>query len=278
MSLEGLRVISLESRRTVEIELLIRKQGGEAFVAPSVRERALSENANAFRLLDHIEAGRFDLFILTTGVGLTFWKDVIASRFAPERAEQALRSVKLLVRGPKPTAVLRASGIVPEVSVPEPNTWREIVEVLAKRPERKLALQEYGRPNAEFVAALQALGAEVETFALYRWELPEDTSPLRAAVHRLATREADLILFTSSIQLEHLLQIATEEGLDEPVRSALREHVAIASIGPIMSEALAENGLVPDIVPESPKMGPLVYAAAEKGQESLRKKRATIAR
>jgi uroporphyrinogen-III synthase len=278
MSLEGLRVISLESRRAAEIELLIRKQGGEAFVAPSVRERALSDNADAFRMLEHIEAGRFDLLILTTGVGLSFWKDVIGSRFPPERAERALRSLNLLVRGPKPAAVLRASAIVPTVAVPEPNTWREVVETVAKRPERKLALQEYGRPNAEFVEALRALGASVETFALYRWELPEDIGPLRAAVDRLAKRQADIILFTSSIQLEHLFQIAEEENLAEQVRSAMREHIAIASIGPIMDKALADYDFVPDIVPSSPKMGPLVYAAATEGHAALQKKRARFAR
>ncbi len=270
MSLEGLQILSLESRRAAEIEQLIRKQGGDPFVAPSVRERALSDHADAFRLLEHMEAGQIEMLILTTGVGLTFWKEIVG-----ERADPALRSVKLLVRGPKPTAVLRASGIVPTVSVPEPNTWHEVVAVLAKRPERKLAIQEYGRPNAEFVKALEALGANVETFALYKWELPEDTQPLREAVHRLANRQADLILFTSSIQLEHLLQIADEQKLRDHVLSALREHVVIASIGPIMSEALAEHGLVPDITPVSPKMGPLVYAAAENAQAAMQQKRRT---
>ncbi len=113
----------------------------------------------------------------------------------------------------------------------------------------------------------------METFALYKWELPENTEPLREAVRRLAERQADVILFTSSIQLEHLVQIAEEEKLREQVLSALREHVAIASIGPIMSESLAEHGLEPDIAPISPKMGPLVYAAAENSRDIIHRKR-----
>lgn len=274
MSFDGLRVLSLESRRSAEIELLIRKQGGQPFVAPSVRERALADNADAFRLLDGIEANRFDLLILMTGVGVTFWKDVIATRFAPERAEEALRKIKLLVRGPKPTAVLRSSGIVPTVTVPEPNTWREIVRVVEARPERALAIQEYGKPNPEFVSALQALGASVETFALYRWELPEDLTPLREAVKLLSQRQVDAALFTSSIQVEHLFEVAREQRLEASVRTALQEHVAIASVGPIMSEALEELGLSPDIIPDSPKMGPLVYAAAEHSAAIIRRKRA----
>jgi uroporphyrinogen-III synthase len=273
MPFAGLRILSLESRRAAEIEVLIRKQGGDPFVAPSVKERALEDHADAFRLLEKIEQGAFEMLILMTGVGLAFWRDVIGTRYSVERADDALRRLKLLARGPKPSAVLRASGIVPDVTIPEPNTWREIVHALAGRKERRLALQEYGRPNNEFVIALQKLGAQVETFALYRWELPEDIGPLHEAVRRLARREVDTVLFTSSIQLEHLFAIARQDDLQEEVRQALREHVAIASIGPIMNEAVAAEQLEPDIVPASPKMGALVHAAAEQSAEVLRKKR-----
>ncbi len=273
MSFEGLRVLSLESRRAAEIELLIRKQGGEPFVAPSVKERALADHSDAFRLLERMESGGIEMLILMTGVGLAFWRDVVADRYDVRRADEALRRVKLLARGPKPAAVLRSSGITPDITIPEPNTWREIVQALAVRPERRLGVQEYGRPNQQFVDALHALGAEVETFALYRWELPDDVDPLREAVRRLANREADVILFTSSIQLEHLFSVAAESGLTDEVQRALTEQVAMASIGPIMNEALAERGLRPDIVPSSPKMGPLVYAAAEQAGEAIQKKR-----
>ncbi len=266
-------MLSLESRRATEIELLIRKQGGEPFVAPSVKERALADHSDAFRLLERMESSGVDMLILMTGVGLAFWRDVVAERYEMSRADDALRRVKLLARGPKPSAVLRGSGIIPAVTIPEPNTWREIVQALAGRRERKLAVQEYGRPNQQFVDALEALGAEVETFALYRWELPDEVGPLREAVRRLAQREADVILFTSSIQLEHLFFIAAEDNLMDEVQRALMERVAIASIGPIMNEALAEHGLAPDIVPSSPKMGPLVYAAAEQSGKAIQKKR-----
>jgi uroporphyrinogen-III synthase len=208
-----------------------------------------------------------------TGVGLSFWRDVIISSFGAERADAALRNVKLLARGPKPTAVLRASKITPDVTIPEPNTWREIVQAVAMRRERRLAVQEYGRPNPQFVKELESLGAHVETFALYRWELPEDQAPLREAVLRLAQRNVDTVLFTSGVQIQHLFAIAEDQGLAREVQSALEEYVVIASIGPIMNEALEERGLYPDIVPSSPKMGPLVYAAAEQSADVIRRKR-----
>ena len=51
MPFAGLRVLSLESRRAKEIEVLIRKEGGDPFVAPSVQERALEDNGEAMRFL-----------------------------------------------------------------------------------------------------------------------------------------------------------------------------------------------------------------------------------
>lgn len=273
MSFAGSRVLSLESRRAAEIQTLIEKQGGEATVAPSVKERALDDHTDAFRLLQGLERGDFDMLVLMTGVGLAFWRDVVGARYPIARADDALRRVKLVARGPKPSAVLRPLGINPDITIPEPNTWREIVHALEHRPERRVAIQEYGKPNPEFVDALRALGIHVDTFALYRWEMPDDLAPLQSAVRGLAAGQFDVVLFTSSIQLEHLLEIANAQGVQEPVLNTLRNNAAIASIGPIMTATLAEHGLTPDIVPSSPKMGVLVRAAADECEAVLSTKR-----
>jgi len=147
--------------------------------------------------------------------------------------------------------------------VPEPNTWKEIVEAVAGRPERRIAVQEYGRPNPELNAALERLGATVTTVAIYRWELPDDREPLREAARRLANREFDVVLFTSSIQLDHLLAIAQDLDVEAQVRAALARHVVIASVGPVMTATLESYGFPVDIVPAHPKLGALVKAAAE---------------
>lgn len=273
MSFDGLRVLSLESRRAVEIEVLIRKQEGDPFVAPSVKERSIEDHGDAFRLLEGIEQKAFDLLILMTGVGLAFWRDQVGNRYSLGRADEALRSIKLLSRGPKPSALLRSVGLTPDITIPEPNTWREVVESIRSRTERRLAIQEYGRPNREFSTALEDIGASVSCFALYRWELPEDLGPLREAVERLRSRQVDVVLFTSSVQLEHLIEVAQSEGARKEVLDALRSGIVIASIGPIMNEALKELGLTAEIVPSSPKMGALVKAAADQSAALVSSKR-----
>src|SRR5438552_2445622 len=181
MPFAGLRVLSLESRRAKEMEALIRREGGDPFVAPSVQERSLDESGEAIRFLERLEAGEFDLVVCMTGTGLAFLRDQVAVHSSVARLGAALHRVIVVSRGPKPLPVLRELGARAQIVVPEPNTWKEIVEAVAARPERRIAVQEYGRPNLEMSAALEKLGASVTPIVLYRWEIPGDVEPLKAA-------------------------------------------------------------------------------------------------
>ena len=155
----------------------------------------------------------------------------------------ALRKGTVLARGPKPLPVLRELGVKADILVPEPNTWREIVGAIATRPERRILVQEYGRSNAELTAALEGMGARVTPLVVYQWALPEDCEPLREAARQLAGRAFDVVMFTSSIQLEHLLKIAREQGVEGQAIDALRHYTAVASVGPVMSDSLRAAGL-----------------------------------
>jgi uroporphyrinogen-III synthase len=269
----GMRVLSLESRRADQMEQMIRHHGGEPFVAPSVKEIPFQDHHKVYAWAEELFNGKFDLMILMTGTGLAFLRDILAERYPPERFAEALRSTTLLSRGPKPAVTLREMGITPQIIVPEPNTWHEIVQAVAARTERRIALQEYGQAVPQLVDALNQLGAQVTTIAIYRWALPDDLSPLQEAVRRIAERECDVVLFTTSIQLTHLLQVAASMGREPEVRSALAGYIAIGSIGPVMDAALADYGLAPDIVPAHPNMPVLVRTAAENAASALTHKR-----
>ena len=272
MSFAGMNVLSLESRRSAGIAELIRKQGGEPVLAPSMREAPLERNEAAFQFAERLFAGEFDMMILLTGVGTRLLHRALSTRYPPERFPEALRRITVVARGPKPAAVLRELDVPVSVAVPEPNTWRELLAAIRVRPERRIAVQEYGRPNAELLAALRQRGAKVTSVSVYQWDLPEDTEPLRSAARRLAAGELHVALFTTSIQIEHLLRIAAEAGLEAAVLSALRNMV-VASIGPTTSEALREAGVHPDLEPTHPKMGFLVQETAQRAPEILRAKK-----
>ncbi len=272
MGFEGLRVIAFESRRANEMGELIRRQGGEPFVAPSMRELPLEQNPEALRFGERLFRGEFDMVVFLTGVGTRALADTLATRWPREQFAEALRAVTVVARGPKPAAALRELNVPITISVPEPNTWRELLASTEGRPERRIAVQEYGRSNGELLEALRARGAEVTPVRVYRWDLPEDTRPLREAVRRIAASEADAVLFTTSVQVEHLFRIAAEEGNERGFRNGLRT-MLIASIGPTTSEALEESELHADLMPSHPKMGILVKEAAEQWKPILARKR-----
>jgi uroporphyrinogen-III synthase len=269
-------VLSLESRRADAMEQLIRRHGGEPFVAPSVKEIPFEQHAEAFRWAERLVAGEFDLIVLMTGTGLAFLRDIVAERVSPESFAASLRRIAIVSRGPKPVAVLREMGVSAATVVPEPNTWREIVPAVAARPERRVTIQEYGRANPGLVAAIEHLGATVTPISIYRWALPDDQGPLREAVRRIAARECDVVLFTTSIQLTHLLEVAEAMGRAAEVRQALARDLVVGSVGPVMDAALADAGLTPDVVPAHPKMAVLVRAAAEQAAAVLARKRENL--
>jgi uroporphyrinogen-III synthase len=272
MPFDGLRVLSLESRRAPEIERLIRAQRGEPLVAPSMRELPLEDNPQAFAFAERLFRGDFDMMILLTGVGTRLLSQAIETRWPAGAFAEALRRLTVVARGSKPMAVLREWNVPVTVAVPEPNTWREILAAIEGRPERRIAVQEYGRPSTELLDGLRSRGAEAAGVPVYQWDLPEDLAPLREAVRRLAAGHFDVALFTTSIQVSHLFRIANQLGIEEAVRRALGR-MAIASVGPSTSEMLAEFGLKADIEPSHPKMGFLVNETAARAAGILESKR-----
>jgi len=277
VSFDGLKVLSLESRRAVEMARLIETYGGRVISAPSMREVPLAETDDILFFARGLIAGQFDLVVFLTGVGVRALLQVLTEAQLAEAFLHALRRVKVAVRGPKPAAVLREWKVPIAVSAPEPCTWRELLKVLVDSYDNihslRIVVQEYGVSNPDFLSALRERGAMVKEVAVYRWELPEDTAPLRTAVANLVSRQIDVALFTTGVQAIHLFRVAEEMGQQERLRSALKD-VVIASIGPATSETLQNLGVAVDLETTHPKMGVLVKEAAESAPVLASHKRA----
>lgn len=281
---DGLRVLSLESRRAQEMARLIANHGGRPMIAPSMREVPLESNTAALEFAGWLMDGRLDIVIFLTGVGTRALTRVVETAYPRQKFIEALRRVTVVARGPKPAAALREMEVPVSLLVPEPNTWRELLRALDEQEEingseerlpvrnRRVAVQEYGISNRELLAGLEQRGASVMSVPVYEWTLPEDTGPLRAAVAALCASEIDVAMFTSSAQANHLLQVATELSMHQQVLGALRRTV-VASIGPVTSEALEQHGIHVDITPTHPKMGFLVKETAEQSGPLIRARR-----
>lgn len=274
---ENRRVLSLESRRSREMGVLIANHGGQGTVVPSNREVPSGPNAEESAFAQRLVQGQFQVVIFMTGVGTRALAQAIEPTCPREQLVAALSRLAVVARGPKPIAVLREFGVPITLTVPEPNTWREILQALDQNAAAiplkgaRVAVQEHGVPSSELYVGLSERGAEVFPVPVYKWAPPEDMEPLREAVRALARGNFDVVLFTSSVQVHHLFRFADEMSQHQQVAGGLRRAV-VASIGPVTSETLREYGISPDLEPSHPKMGFLVKEAAERSADLLQSK------
>jgi uroporphyrinogen-III synthase len=274
----GLRVLSLESRRSREMAQLITNHGGRATVAPSTREVPSGPNSEEAAFAAGLAKGEFQMVIFMTGVGTRALAQAIEPLCPREQWVAGLSRTAVVARGPKPVNVLREFGVPIALTVPEPNTWREILQTLdqnaATLPLKgaRVAVQEHGVPSPELYAGLSQRGALVFAIPVYKWAPPEDEGPLRQEIAELARGEFDVVLFTSSVQAHHLFRFADEMKMRDEVLQALRRTV-VGSIGPVTSETLREFGIGADLEPSHPKMGFLVKETAEQSAQLLERKK-----
>src|SRR5213593_2710972 len=236
-ALNGLRVVSFESRRSAEMAELIRNYGGEPIQAPSMREVSLTDQREALAFGETLLAGDWDALILLTGIGTRMLIATLATRWPKDEVVKALGRLTLVCRGPKPIAALKEVGLAPALAVPEPNTWRDLLSELdLKLPVagKRVAVQEYGARNEDLLAGLRQRSAH---------------------------------------QADNLFRVAAEMGRADALRDALRGRTVVVSIGPITTEALQGHGIQPDLHPEHPKMGHLLIAVAREADNLLRRKR-----
>jgi uroporphyrinogen decarboxylase len=279
-----LRVAAFESRLAEQMASLIARHGGEPFSAPALREVPLEENVAALEFAQRLFNGEVDAVIFLTGVGTRALTRIVTqsdrlrsseTRFTREQWTQALRQVTTIARGPKPVAALRELGLTPTFTIPEPNTWREILAAVdSDIPLRgkRVAVQEYGASNPQLLDGLRQRGAEVLAVPVYQWALPEDIEPLRRVIQKMTAGEIEVALFTSAQQFRHLMQVAAQEGLESPLREAFRR-IVIGSIGPTCTEAIQELGFTVDYEPDRPKMADLVREVLRRAEYLLDKKR-----
>jgi uroporphyrinogen-III synthase len=264
-----LRVLSLESRRADEMRSLIERHGGIPTIAPSMREIPLEENPAALAFGEQLIEGKIDVVVFLTGVGATALMEALTTRWTQTQILEALKRCTIIVRGPKPVAVLNNWGLRIDHRAPEPNTWHELLQTIVTRvplANKTIAIQEYGKPSDDLYRELQQGGATVQAVPVYRWALPHDTQPIRAAVQQTIEGCFDLILFTSAQQLHNILSIADETGSGPQWLKAANRCV-ISSIGPTSTETLVAAGLGVDVQPSHPKMGPLVRESLQAAPE-----------
>jgi uroporphyrinogen-III synthase len=240
-----------------------------------MREMPIERNKDVIDFAYRVMTGEVGAVIFLTGVGFKHFLTSVEKHLDKQRLLNSLSDIVTIARGPKPVVAMREVGLQPTFRAPEPNTWREVLQLIDQQvpvANMTVGLQEYGVTNHSLIAGLEARGARVVNVRVYQWDFPEDTIPLRLNIEAMCAGERDLLLFTSAHQAVNMLRMAKELGCEEQLRSSLNRMV-VASIGPTTTEMLQHLNLPVDIEATPNKMGHLVQAAAEKCHRILKAKR-----
>jgi uroporphyrinogen-III synthase len=256
--MQGRKIGILESRLGRELAELVARRGGVPVHAPALSEVPDLDAGAISSLLSSLEAKPAKLFIFQTGVGTKALFAATDSLSLTERLLEHLKSGIVAVRGPKPTAALRARKVRIDCSAGDPFTTRELLLEIANVDLKgeTVVVQRHGSANLELDRALEARGAQVTEIPVYRWSLPADTAPLSALVAALRRGELDALAVTNAEQIRNLFLVSKDA---KQLREDLNR-ILVASIGPVASAALRDAGVKIGLEASPPKLGALLSA------------------
>jgi uroporphyrinogen-III synthase len=255
------RVALLEARMSRELARLVEKHGGEPHCVPAVQECGQEIDPDRARqLITGLAQGDYEITVFMTGVAVSLLFETAERLQMRPDLVTGLRRVTTVCRGPKPTAALRGFGVVPTLTAREAFTSAEVLDALAsvELKGRRVLLFHYGERSDALAETLLACDAVLEEQWLYRWRLPEDTAELERLVSDIICGKVDALAITCQVQFRHLFRVAERLSLDEELVRALNEQVVVAVVGPTCHAIMQAHGVDVDVMPEHPKMGPLI--------------------
>jgi uroporphyrinogen-III synthase len=257
--LAGRRIALPETRELDRLARMLEGEGAETLRCPLV---AIKDTPDPLLVQEWLRRFPFDDLILYTGEGVRRLHGV-ACRFEIETGFLAgLRMARKITRGPKPERALRELGLKSDLRAETPTTEGLIATLSALELRgRRVGVQLYpGAPEARFSGFLRDMGAQPDTVLPYVYASAAEEQRVVALIDRMAGGGIDVIAFTSSPQVERLLEVAKATQREETLQTALQA-TAIAAVGPVVAGDLQRRGFNVAITPDhSYFMKPLVTA------------------
>ncbi len=255
-------VALLESRMSLELARLVEKHGGEPLSVPAMRECPEQSTETACRLVEELCSDRHEIVVFMTGVAVSLLFETAEQLGRRSELMATLKRLTTVARGPKPTAALRGFGVAPTLTAREPFTSAELIDALSglELAGRRVIVLHYGERSHTLAETLLARGVELEELYLYRWAPVEKTERLEELVAQMVRGEVDALAITCQVQFRHLYRCAEKIGLARDLVVALNEDLVVGAVGPTCEAALRAHGVRAHVVPENPKMGPLIVA------------------
>jgi uroporphyrinogen-III synthase len=262
--LANLTILVPESRELDLFARMLEGEGARTVRCPMVTILDLEDTEPVEAWLKRLIAASFDDLVLLTGEGFRRLMGVAERAGIKADAIDAVGRLRTIIRGPKPARALRENGLTPGISAEAPTTDGVIATLRTLDLKgHRVGVQLYpGNPNEPLLDALRAVGATVDTVVPYRYASDSETEAVASAIRELAAGGIDFIAFTSTPQIDRLVKVADERGLQAELKAGLsRTRIAVA--GPVVGHVLEGMGFAISAMPESNfHMKPLLNAMA----------------
>ena len=218
----------------------LREAGAKVIEAPAIRIEPPPSWEPLDEALAHLARYDWVIFTSTNGVGSFF------QRWRQARKSGSLSDVRFAAIGPVTARVLSEHDVRVHL-LPERFVAEEVYDALVSKLGGEMTGKRFLLPRADIARealpdALRSAGAVVDVVVAYRTvtALPE----IEEAVASVERGEVDVVTFTSGSTVRSFFEAVRME----PGRSALPAHRFLAaSIGPITSAALRQEGVEPAI-------------------------------
>jgi uroporphyrinogen-III synthase len=263
--LNGYRILILETREEALFSRLLAEQGADVVQCPMFAIHDAPDAAPIEAWIRRFIEQPCDDLVLLTGEGLRRLLKAAGRIEVAQDLIAAFGRSRKLARGPKPGRALREIGLEPQATTEKP-TSQGIIEMLARFDlgGHRVGLQLYpDRDHSKLIGAIAAQGAKVDPVLPYVYDARAAASNIIAAIDEMAQGCLDAIALTSSGQVRRLIEVAKAHNCEARLREGLAR-TPIASVGPVVSDELAAQGLRTEIAPANGAhfMKPLITAMA----------------
>jgi len=249
-SLQGRKIALAEGRQLEELAQMLEKEGAIALRCPMI---SILDNPDAGPIVEwllDLIAGKFDCVVLMTGEALRRLLGFAEREEIRSEVIAALAQTRTITRGPKPVRALKEIGINATLIAESPTT-EGVIATLKNLPIKgqTIGVTLYGESNPTLVRFLEEGGVTVRVVLPYVYAAASDSDCVAELITKLAEGAIDVIIFTSSPQVDRLYEVARKKSLQPKLDQGFAR-TCIAAVGPVVRDNLLEKGAKVDICPD----------------------------
>lgn len=239
-----------EGRDLEKLAEMLESGGAEVIRCPMLVMVDPEDTTRLDAFLSELLNGAFDEVVFMTGEGVVRFFAHADRLNSGDALTASLQTIRVIARGFKAVKALKARGITP-TGIADPPTSEGIIAYWSVNPPDGLhvgIMLAGDEPATKLENHLAGVASWVTVVSSYTYAPASDSDAVGSLLDRMESGEVQVLALTSIAQARALMNAAAKHG--KPLSAALNT-TRIASIGPALSQFLAENDIPVAMQPEN---------------------------